>query len=101
MTIISVDPESLRIAAAQAHGAAELVAGIGPGPAAELAVAAQPGWSTTAELVAAQQMWTAFLAARHDSVTSTAQALRAAADTYAAAEHEAADHWRRGRGLGA
>ena len=95
MTVISVDPEQFRIAAAQLSDAAALLARSCHGLGAEPGAGDQAGWLAPAELAAAQQVWTSYLGGLHDCVDWSAQALRAAADTYAAAERQAGEPQRR------
>jgi len=97
MTLISVDPEDLRVAAAEIGDAAAFLAR-GHEALPNVVVIRHPGWSMQAESAAAGRAWTEYLRGLRLSVESTATRLARAAETYAASEWQAvAGQWR-GRG---
>ena len=98
MTLISVDPENLRLAAADISCTAALLER-GAEFSRNVAVTRHPGWTMQAELAAAGRAWTEYLSGLQRSVEDTAARLRAAAETYAASEwHAVAGLWRGGGG---
>jgi hypothetical protein len=99
MTVIEVDPNRLRAAAAEVEQAVDLVgAVVGGGHLTGLPDPSQAGWTTTAALAPTVQVWSLFLHRLHDDLTRSATGLRAAADTFVAAEWSAAQRQRRGGG---
>ncbi len=98
MTLISVDPEDLRVAAADISCAAALLER-GREVSRNVAVTRHPGWSMQAELAAAGRAWAEYLSGLRRSVEDTATRLRAGAETYADSEwHAVAAVWRGGGG---
>jgi hypothetical protein len=90
MTALQVDPEDLQAAASEISEVVTLLAGFSPTAVADLAVAAHAGSSAVPALLTAVEVWTVYLAELRGSVESSANALRAAADEYVAADWQAA-----------
>jgi hypothetical protein len=96
MTLISVRPADLRAAGQDLGDSAQLIAQSYQSREPDLSVAHHAGWLTQAELVSAATAWTTYLRGLHEAVEGKASALRAAAESYAASERDAAALQRNG-----